>query len=751
MQGRASIVGVLLLAILAAVPAAAQPTVIATNPADGATGVVGPVLTIGVKFSEPMNGKHSLVTADGGEFPEPVGDPWFEDDTTFCFQAKVQPGKDYAVGLNSPARTGFASAAGQALSPAVLRFRTAEQFPAAAPQAADGAPIVVATSPAAGATGVVGPEITVHVRFSEPVKMNSWSLVAAEGGKEPQYQGDPWFTDNLTFHVKAQVEPDTAYALGLNSQSRHGFVSADGGRPVAPFVLRFTTAPPGAAAPAVFHWAATAPATADASASDRPAEDEAEAAPQGPGPGIHRVRFGIEWLSGETQERVTAAARHFDYTSTDGGQGVYDQTVTTSVALQAIATDRGNPVTINGKATNFEVTQPDPQTGQAQTLKPPLPPFVMQATNQAGAWTAQGLGGAVDPGLLQAFADDVAVGSPFATAGLVPVNSEWELSGKQLQAALGLLSSEDLPDGRVTCTFREITETDGQRVAVIDHTWKVRFGFQGLNVDAEGQGTSQYLIDARRFTSHAVELKCNIPQQQGPSGATFTATGTLKVTQNLRYFPAGQFPELVASRNEQPALGYTRTQDAEAVAMSITGASVKQFGEGMASLADVFGQPTLGQGGPTGAGDDDNEGGFAAGGFPTGGGAAPAGGGFPTGGGMAPAGGGMPPMGGGIASPWAPPPLAPGIPPELPGAWFMQSADVSILLILMPSGQYSLMVNAGMYLQQESGMYSVEGDMLVLTESLGAKKTPCRFRLVQQNLMQVTTPDGLTVMLMRQG
>ena len=106
---------------------------------------------------------------------------------------------------------------------------------------------------------------------------------------------------------------------------------------------------------------------------------------------------------------------------------------------------------------------------------------------------------------------------------------------------------------------------------------------------------------------------------------------------------------------------------------------------------------------------------------------------------------------GGLPDPWAPPTLAPGIPPELPGVWYMQTAEVSILLMLMPTGQYSLMINMGMYMQQEEGMYSVAGDTITLTKSLGGTQTPCRYRLVNQSVMEITPPNGITVMLMRQG
>ncbi len=799
MRMRALLMGPFLLMLSAAIPALAQPSAVGTNPADGAQGVVGPVVTVGVKFSEPMKTSFSLVVADRAPFPEPVGDPWFEDPTTFYFQARVEPGKAYAIGLNSPTRPGFSSAAGQPLAPVVFGFRTADSFTNAQP-AAGGAPTVAATTPADGAAAVVGPEVTIHVRFSEPVKMNSWSLVPAEGGQEPQYVGEPWFSDNLSFHVKARVEPETQYALGLNSQSKTGFISADGQRPATPFVLRFRTAAgPTNAAPRVLQWAGSPAAGGDDDGADAPAAEEVLAIRNASDPHTRRVRFGIEWLDRETQERVTTTEHRFDYSTLSGNKGAFSQTTTTTVALQALATDGGNPVTVRGKATNFQVTQPDPATGQPQTLTPPLPTFVMEATNQAGNWAAQAIGADADQALLSGFAADIAVGSPFTTPDFTPLGSEWELEGAHLQTALALLASEGVPEGQVKCRFSELSELEGQRVATIAHTWKVRFGFQGLKVEAEGQGFSLYAIDARRFLRHTLELTCNVPQQVGPSGDTFTAGGTLKVDQTLKYYPPGQFPELTASLAPQTGLGYVRGESARYAALSLAGAETRHFAEGMTALGDIFGSPTSPQG--TGTGTTPPAGGgfpTAGGGFPTGGGAvAPAGGGFPTtgggfptgGGAVAPAGGSFPTTGGGAAAPagggfpaggGAAAPagggfpttgggfltggfgagmpggvpgagLAPGIPPELPGVWFMQTAEVSILLMLVPTGQYSLMINMGMYMQQEEGIYAATGDTITFTQALGGTQTPCRYRLVNQSVIEITPPNGITIMLMRQG
>lgn len=122
-----------LAALLLCLGASAQPRVVSTSPAAGSCNTAGPNVIIEVKFSEPMVNEWSLVASERGEVPELVGDPWFEDPRTWRVRAKVAPGKTYGIGLNSPTRKGFRSAAnGTALEPFSLVFETAAE--AAPPQ-----------------------------------------------------------------------------------------------------------------------------------------------------------------------------------------------------------------------------------------------------------------------------------------------------------------------------------------------------------------------------------------------------------------------------------------------------------------------------------------------------------------------------------------------------------------------------------------------------------------------------------------
>ncbi len=105
------------------------------------------------------------------------------------------------------------------------------------------APKVVKTVPAVEATDVDPGLDRIVVTFDLPIKLNSHSLVVVGELAFPELAGDEpiSFPDNKTCVIRVQLEPNTAYGLGLNSQTRTGFKSAEDGTPAAPFELRFKT------------------------------------------------------------------------------------------------------------------------------------------------------------------------------------------------------------------------------------------------------------------------------------------------------------------------------------------------------------------------------------------------------------------------------------------------------------------------------------------------------------------------------
>jgi RNA polymerase sigma-70 factor (ECF subfamily) len=112
-------------------PTAVPPTelrVISTVPELGATDVDPTVTEVVIVFSQPIRQSYSFVEhVDLGEFPEMTSDPVFPDIKTCTLPVKLEPGKTYAIGINSPDHKNFVSLADETLSaePYTLVFSTA--------------------------------------------------------------------------------------------------------------------------------------------------------------------------------------------------------------------------------------------------------------------------------------------------------------------------------------------------------------------------------------------------------------------------------------------------------------------------------------------------------------------------------------------------------------------------------------------------------------------------------------------------
>jgi len=103
--------------------------VISTVPGLGATDVDPALEEIVITFSQPvMKGRYSfIIHPDLGEYPEVTGDPFFPGLQTCILPVKLEPGKTYAIGINSPDHKNFVSLADETLSaePYILIFSTA--------------------------------------------------------------------------------------------------------------------------------------------------------------------------------------------------------------------------------------------------------------------------------------------------------------------------------------------------------------------------------------------------------------------------------------------------------------------------------------------------------------------------------------------------------------------------------------------------------------------------------------------------
>ncbi len=103
-----------------------KPTIVAVNPLHGATDVDPGLTQITITFNVPMGGGFSW-TGGGPGFPKrPEGKQvyWTEDKKTCVMPVELAPNWEYTIGLNSEFHNNFQSAAGVALEPHILSFRT---------------------------------------------------------------------------------------------------------------------------------------------------------------------------------------------------------------------------------------------------------------------------------------------------------------------------------------------------------------------------------------------------------------------------------------------------------------------------------------------------------------------------------------------------------------------------------------------------------------------------------------------------
>lgn len=105
---------------------------------------------------------------------------------------------------------------------------------------------LVKSEPASGARNVPTNIGVIRLHFDENMKMNSWTVWLPGAGQFPPPAGDnsaPWKSPRV-FELKVKtLEPDTVYALQLNSDKKKGFQTANSSTPLPVTVVTFKTAP----------------------------------------------------------------------------------------------------------------------------------------------------------------------------------------------------------------------------------------------------------------------------------------------------------------------------------------------------------------------------------------------------------------------------------------------------------------------------------------------------------------------------
>lgn len=122
-----------------------------------------------------------------------------------------------------------------------LRTIESEQQARSEALAANG-PMIVSMSPPNGAIDVDAAAVTeISIVFDRPMRDRNFALFPVAKAMLPALKGLPRFdTDGRTLRLRCDLRPDVTYGLQFNSPEQLAFVDAEG-RPLAPFVYRFTT------------------------------------------------------------------------------------------------------------------------------------------------------------------------------------------------------------------------------------------------------------------------------------------------------------------------------------------------------------------------------------------------------------------------------------------------------------------------------------------------------------------------------
>jgi RNA polymerase sigma-70 factor (ECF subfamily) len=102
-------------------------------------------------------------------------------------------------------------------------------------------PVVVQSVPAAGSPDVDPKTTEIQVTFSKTMADGTWSWSTLSKESFPEVSGEPkYLKDERTCVLPVKLQPETTYAIWINSNKFQNFKDANG-TPAIPYLLVFKT------------------------------------------------------------------------------------------------------------------------------------------------------------------------------------------------------------------------------------------------------------------------------------------------------------------------------------------------------------------------------------------------------------------------------------------------------------------------------------------------------------------------------
>jgi hypothetical protein len=513
--------------------AGAAPRVVRTTPAGDARAVNPALDEIVIEFDQPMQaGSWSLVVVEGGAFPELAGDTpiAFRDERTCVVRVKLAPETAYGLGLNSPMRQGFKSAAdGTPATPFELRFQTGA---AGGGSAADG-PRVVRTDPSDGATDLAAGTYDLTIVFDVPMRAGAASLMTPPDGPHLRVIGEPTWKDARTFVVPILLSGETAYRIGVNTGEQKRFVSAGDGTPAVGYEFSFATR--GAGPPQK--------------------KDDAPPPPKHDGP----VQLRYNYQVGDAGRAMQRSGFEMKLDLSNGQSFPIAQRVGTNAIEEVLGVEKGQPAEVRKMISEYVLIITNPETGGQPQAAPRLnDPVVAKINRRWEPVSVEVVEGEAPNELLMVLSEDsfldvvprepVAVGKTFALppATLAEIKSAFDAAGTgdiDIQVTCRRIGSREVPDAR-----NEMFKAQGGGtpvtyifdVAEFTFAWKQSGSMDnGIEFTLDATGEIVFAIEAGVLLKLAAQGDIKIKPTQLPdeNGQMVTVTGGGKYDTDYTYEP----------------------------------------------------------------------------------------------------------------------------------------------------------------------------------------------------------------------